>query len=251
MSIIHSFDESMKAIINPEEIIERIEGFPKVVIATFSHKVMEIFSKLEGVIQVGVTRSVNGEIIIYKMNYKGTDIGFYMTPVGGSFATGTLEEIIAMGAEKVIIYGSCGSLDKSITAGHLIVPTEAYRDEGVSYHYMRPSDYVTIENADKLAKILDDLEIPYVKGKTWTTDAIYRETIGNMQKRKDEGCIAVDMECASLAAMCKFRGVEFFQFLYSADNLDSEKWEKRILGNLDLSERERYMMIAFEIASNI
>ena len=43
MSIIHSFDESMKAIINPEEIIERIEGFPKVVIATFSHKVMEIF----------------------------------------------------------------------------------------------------------------------------------------------------------------------------------------------------------------
>jgi len=247
MSIIHSFDESMKAIINPEEIIERIEGFPKVVIATFSHKVMEVFSKLEGVVQVGVT----GEVIIYRMNHKDKDIGFYMTPMGGASATGILEEIIAMGAEKVIVYGSCGSLDKNITAGHLIVPTEAYRDEGVSYHYMRPSDYVTIENADKLAKILDDLEIPYVKGKTWTTDAIYRETIGNMQKRKDEGCIAVDMECASLAAMCKFRGVEFFQFLYSADNLDSEKWEKRILGNLDLSERERYMMIAFEIASNI
>jgi len=72
-----------------------------------------------------------------------------------------------------------------------------------------------------------------------------------MQKRRAEGCIAVDMECASLASMCKFRGVEFFQFLYSADNLDSEKWEKRILGNLDLSERERYMMIAFEVASQI
>lgn len=116
---------------------------------------------------------------------------------------------------------------------------------------MKPSDYVSIETADKLAKILDDLEIPYVKGKTWTTDAIYRETIGNMEKRKSEGCISVEMECASLAAMCKFRGVEFLQFLYSADNLDSEKWEKRILGNLDLSERERYMMIAFEIANKL
>jgi len=72
-----------------------------------------------------------------------------------------------------------------------------------------------------------------------------------MQKRKAEGCIAVEMECASLAAVCKFRNVEFVQFIYSADNLDSSKWEKRILGNLDLKERERYMMIAFEIASRI
>jgi len=108
MSIIHSFDDCMDAIINPKEVIERIEDFPKVVVATFSHKVMDVFSKLEGVVQVGVTRSVNGDVIIYKMNYKGKDIGFYMTPVGGTFATGTLEEIIAMGAEKVIVYGSCG-----------------------------------------------------------------------------------------------------------------------------------------------
>ncbi len=70
MSIIHSFDECMESIINPKEVIERIEGFPKVVIATFSHKVMDVFSKLEGVVQVGVTRSVNGDVIIYKMNYK-------------------------------------------------------------------------------------------------------------------------------------------------------------------------------------
>lgn len=251
MSIIDSFDENKEAILNPKELMERIEGFPKVVIATFSYKVMETFSKLEGVEQVGCTKSVNGDVIIYKMNYKNRDIGFYMTPVGGSFATGTLEEVIAMGAEKVIVYGSCGSLDRSITAGHLIVPTEAYRDEGVSYHYMKSSDYVIIESSDKLAKILDDLEIPHVKGKTWTTDGIYRETVHNMNKRKSEGCIAVEMECASLAAMCKFRGVEFFQFLYSADNLDSEKWERRILGNLDLSERERYMMIALDVASLI
>ncbi|MEG1256554.1 nucleoside phosphorylase [Clostridium sp.] len=247
MSIINSFDESMNAIINPNEVMEKIEGFPKVVIATFSYKIMEIFSKLQGVERAGCTKSVNGDVVIYKMNYKNKEIGFYMTPVGGSFAAGTLEEIIAMGAEKVVIYGSCGSLDRNITAGHVIVPTHAYRDEGVSYHYMKPSDYIFIESSDKLASILEELEVPYVKGKTWTTDAIYRETIGNMNKRKAEGCISVEMECASLAAVCKFRNVEFLQFLYSADNLDSSKWEKRILGNLDISEREKYMMIAFEI----
>ncbi|MEG0307266.1 MAG: nucleoside phosphorylase [Clostridium sp.] len=251
MSIIDSFDGNMNAIINPSEVIERIEGFPKVVIATFSYKVIDVFSKRQGVERIGAVRSVNGEIGIYKMNYKGREIGFYLTPVGGAFAAGTLEEIIAMGAEKVVVYGSCGSLDRTITAGHVIVPTDAYRDEGVSYHYMKPSDYISIESADKLAGILDELEVPYVKGKTWTTDAIYRETIDNMNKRKAEGCISVEMECASLAAVCKLRNVEFIQFLYSADNLDSLKWEKRILGNLDISEREKYMMIAFEISNAI
>ncbi|WP_300804010.1 hypothetical protein [uncultured Acetatifactor sp.] len=40
--------------------------------------------------------------------------------------------------------------------------------------------------------------IPYVKGKTWTTDSFYRETVNNFQKHKADGCISVEMECAAL-----------------------------------------------------
>ena len=69
--------------------------------------------------------------------------------------------------------------------------------------------------------------IPYVLGKTWTTDAIYRETRGNFAKRKAEGCISVEMECAGLQAMCDFRELAFYAFFTSGDLLDAPKWDAR------------------------
>lgn len=51
---------------------------------------------------------------------------------------------------------------------------------------------------------------------TWTTDAFYRETKRNMEKRKEEGCGVVEMECASIMAVGQIRKKEVYQFLYAA-----------------------------------
>ncbi len=60
-----------------------------------------------------------------------------------------------------------------------MVPTEAYRDEGTSYHYAPASDYIAIKNADVVARFMKENKTPYIKGKTWTTDAFYWETVSN------------------------------------------------------------------------
>ena len=62
--------------------------------------------------------------------------------------------------------------------------------------------------------------IPYVKGKTWTTDAFYRETVNSFEKHKADGCISVEIECADLQAMCDFRGLNLYTFFTSGDLLD-------------------------------
>lgn len=49
-----------------------------------------------------------------------------------------------------------------------VIPSVAYRDEGMSYHYAPPSDYIQIKNAD----------------------VIYRETRNHVEKRKDK-CISI------------------------------------------------------------
>jgi uridine phosphorylase len=127
----------------------------------------------------------------------------------------------------------------------------AYRDEGTSYHYLPVSDYVEIATADKLAEILSQLNIPYVKGRTWTTDAFYRETRKNMTARKKDGCIAVEMECASIMAVSQFRKKEVYQYLYAEDNLDGEAWDARTMGKAPKSAIEKYLRIALEIAARI
>lgn len=41
----------------------------------------------------------------------------------------------------------------------------------------------------------------FVKGKTWTTDAVHREARGNFEKCKAEGYISVEMECVVVQAI--------------------------------------------------
>ena len=70
-------------------------------------------------------------------------------------------------------------------------------------------------------------EIAYVKGKTWTTDAIFRDTEATFAKRKADGCISVEMEYAGVQAVCAFRGLKLFVFFTSGYLLDSPKWTMR------------------------
>ena len=100
--------------------------------------------------------------------------------------------------------------------------------------------------------VLEELGYPYVRGITWTTDAFYRETRAKVEVRKKMGAVCVEMECAAMQAMCDFRGVEFFQFLYAGDNLDHSNWDPRSLaGEARLDEKEKIALLAFELACRI
>ena len=69
--------------------------------------------------------------------------------------------------------------------------------------------------------------MPYVTAKTWTTDAIYRETRGKVERRAAEGCVTVEMEAAALFAVAAFRGVRLGQLLYAGDDLSGDAWDAR------------------------
>lgn len=56
----------------------------------------------------------------------------------------------------------------------------------------------------------------------------------------------VGMDCASMLAVSKYRQIPFIQFLYGADNLNSDVWEIRDLALYGLANAERYMVLAFE-----
>lgn len=251
MSIIHSFDPNSEAVLNPGDMCFPVENLPETLIATFSPKFLKILESISPLEECAVMKG-NGRVIpVYRFEYKGAVLGIFHTMLGGAGSAAMLEELIAMGAKRALYFGSSGALDKELVYGHLVVPTAAYRDEGVSYHYMPESDYVEIETAEQLCAILDSLNVPYVKAKTWTTDAVYRETLANMEARKAEGCAVVEMECASVMAVGRFRKVPIYQFLYAADCLDAAQWDKRMLGNMPQDMRKRILTVALNVAARL
>ena len=256
MSIEKTFDILSEEIIKPWEVYDKvedeIENLPEVAVVTFKPEFIDVIKSRPDIEiitdKLGVSGSDNN---VYAVTHKNKRIAVYQTLVGGAGTALRLEMMIAWGVKKFVLFGSCGVLDKDIAEGNFIIPTAAYRDEGTSYHYAAASDYIECKTADKLSDIMTQLKLPHIKGRTWTTDGFFRETRNNMQKRKAEGCIAVDMECASVMAAGQFRGVDVYQYLYAADNLDAAEWEMRTLSTeaeAPLSENEKLMLIALDIA---
>ncbi|SFB79276.1 nucleoside phosphorylase [Ruminococcus albus] len=231
MSILDTFDGDGEEILRPDMIFEHTEDIPKKLISVFNINSVNSLLDRYDCAKCSARMSAGQNIPIYSLEYKGEKIGFYLSPIGSAASVGIMEEIAFRKDKKLLFFGSCGSLDKDISSGKLLIPAEAYRDEGTSYHYAPPSDYIKIKSADRLAEVFDEINVPYCKTKIWTTDAFYRETKRNMLARKAEGCSAVDMECSALMACAQFRGYEVYEFVYAADCLDGDEWDMRILGN--------------------
>lgn len=239
---------SEPALFSPSDTTNKIDNFPEICVSTFSANIIQKFSSLDSTEKIAELYTANGIVPVYKIRYKNTDIAFYLSRVGAPACVVGFEEIVAMGAKKFVLFGSCGVLDDNKIKDSIIIPVSAIRDEGTSYHYIAPSLEIEADahSIQTLENVLTSCGYPYVKGKTWTSDAIYRETIPTIQERKQEGCLVAEMECASMLAVAKYRHIPFIQFLYGADNLSSDTWEIRDLNLYGLNNAEKYMVLAFE-----
>ena len=221
-----SFDGQSPAIIQPGSS----ENAPRVdaCILTFSWQIEQFVLKNYPCERIGSFWFATGETPVYRIDYKGKKFGFYKTYVGAPACVGTVEDSLnVLRTNKYVVFGGAGCLNKEIAHGKVMVPTAAYRDEGTSYHYAPAADWITVKNAPVVARFMEENGIPYVLGKTWTTDAFYRETRVNFEKRKADGCVSVEMECAALQALCDFRNLNLYMFFTSGDLLDVPKWDAR------------------------
>ncbi len=144
-----------------------------------------------------------------------------------------MEQLIAGGEEEIIAAGCCGALVED-TEGSFFVPTAALRQEGTSYHYLPSSREIELDavSVKAICKVLERAGLNYETCKTWTTDGFYRETREMVRYRRSEGYSVVEMECASMAACAKMRGILFGQVLFTADSLaDVDAHDIRNWGN--------------------
>lgn len=241
---------SEPALFQPADTTKPVEHFPSICVSTFSENIIRAFVSLSCTKKIGELYTANGITPVYQLPYEGREIAFYLSRVGAPACVAGFEEIIAMGAKKFVLFGSCGVLDDDKVKDRLIIPTAAVRDEGTSYHYLPPSPEVEADpsSIQVMETVFQSCGCPYVKGKTWTSDAIYRETIPAIRERREEGCVAVEMECASMLAASRFRNIPFCQFLYGADSLSSDTWEIRDLKLYGLAREELFMTLAFKCA---
>lgn len=240
------FDPTAEAIIEPNKTIKPLD-IPQGCVLCFFPDILQAHHEAGHLRQVHQLYSEMGYNPVYVLEYEGQALTVTHPGVGGPLAAAFLEELIAFGCSRFIACGSCGVLDVDMALGQVVVPETAVRDEGTSYHYLPPGREVAASPTAIAAinKVLNHHHVPHVTGKTWTTDAIYRETRAKMERRRAEGCLTVEMEAATFFAVAQFRGVTFGQLLYGGDNLGGDEWDERdYIGQG--STREKLFWLAVE-----
>jgi len=158
--------------------------------------------------------------------------------IGAPVSATVTENVVAAGAEAVVLLGGCAALQPTLSPDTAVLPTGCIRDEGVSYHYIPPEDPVepTADLVDRLDDALARAGVPTVRGPTWTTSAMYRETVPEIRRYRDEGVVSLCMESAAIWAVCRYRGVDTATVHAVGDILDPDGWEPDADGDRDLPE---------------
>ncbi len=146
--------------------------------------------------------------------------------VGSPAAAVMMEELIAWGVKRFVSVGTAGSLLSDLPPGSLLLCDGALRDEGTSYHYLPEGQKASPspELTERLGSALAKRGLAHTRGSTWTTDAIYRETVGEVVRFRDEGAKVVEMEAAALFAVAAFRGVQIAACFSVSDTLAELVW---------------------------
>ena len=247
------FDPVSSSYTNPGHNIDQRFVLPERCVITFMGDAMASLIEKNECKQIGNLVLESYEIPIFEFrNAKNDKIAVLHGFGGGPYAAGQLEKLIALGCKKYIVCGGCGVLFEKSDLGEVLIPTSAVRDEGTSYHYIKPSREININHQVEMSIVnyLQKKHINYRRVKTWTTDAIYRETKNKIKLRKEEGCDVVEMECASYYAVAQYHNVLLGLVLYAGDDLSGRTWDNRSWKS-NTTIRERILELSIDLCGEI
>lgn len=244
------FDTSRSARINASEQLEQI--LPERCVITFFRSELNAFVEAHALKPIACLHSEVLDIPIYEHTHGGQRLCVTMPFSTAPGAAGTLEELHAMGCGRFIVCGGAGCLAEGMEVGGIILPASALRDEGTSYHYLKPSREVACHKTalETVKRGLNELGIPFTLGKTWTTDAFYRETPDLIALRKAEGCLTVEMEAAAFFAVSNYYDLPLAQLLYAGDDVSGPQWDPRSW-NRQYGVRANLISAAIELVTRL
>lgn len=167
-------------------------------------------------------------------------VGVARLGIGAPTAAIVVEELAALGVERVVGLGFAGAIATGLNVGDLVVCSAAVRDEGTSHHYVAPERLALPD--PQLTATLHGALGSAALGPTWTTDAPYRETAEEIEHYRSDGVLTVDMEAAAVFAVSSAVGIRAASLFCISDVLSGPTWRPKFhAGDLVAS-----MFAAFE-----
>lgn len=144
---------------------------------------------------------------LYEFAYEGEHFGIIGCAVGASFAVLLAEQLFVSGCQFLMSVTSAGQIVPQGPPPYFVVIDRALRDEGTSYHYLPAAEFSEADTTlvEDAMRALRERRLQVYQGAAWTTDAPFRETAGAIERCRERGILAVEMEAAALYAFAQAR----------------------------------------------
>lgn len=226
------FDNNQQAVLEPDFEHLPFKFHSRLLYAFVPKEEIDAFLAKHPHKVLGTFKTISFRPFIYEIEINGEKLTLCQAPLGAPAAVKLLDWNFAYGVKQVLAVGNAGAL-KDLPENAMFVPTKAIRDEGMSFHYMNPGQFVNLKS-DFLTRIentIEELGFNYDEITTWTTDGFFRETPRKVSEFKQLGASTVEMECSAMAACAQFRQKDFAQILFTADTLaNMEDYDRRDWG---------------------
>jgi len=183
----------------------------------------------------GSARQVNDHrgLLGFTGTFKGTPVSVQTSGMGTPSLSIVVEELLRLGAQRLIRVGTCGGIAKGLRTGELVIATAACPVDGATATYLHGEAYAPAADFGLTRALVDAADAAGIGVRTGlvaSVDVFYNTDDDYAQRWRDRGVLAFEMEASALFYLAARSGVAAACALTVSD----------VLGD-DVSSEESYL----------
>lgn len=160
-----------------------------------------IASMFDGGLKKSRKVNENRGMLGYTGTYQGKPVSVQTTGMGTPSFSIVVEELLRLGAKRLIRVGTCGGIGRGIRTSDLVIATSAAPLDGATNTYLHGDRYAPSADFGLTRALVDAAERKGVKaavGQIATVDVFYNPDEDYVTKWRSRGILAFEMEAAAL-----------------------------------------------------
>jgi purine-nucleoside phosphorylase len=205
----------------------------------------------------GSARQVNDHrgLLGFTGTYHGAPVSVQTSGMGTPSLSIVAEELLRLGAKRLIRVGTCGGIGKGLKTGDLVVATAACPVDGATSTYLHGEAYAPAADfalTHALVHAAEAAGIAVRTGLVASVDVFYNTDADYAQRWRDRGVLAFEMEASALFFLAARAGVQAACALTVSDVLSEEVTTEESYLPLDELDRaiDRMIDLALEAGSS-
>lgn len=204
----------------------------------------------------GSVRTVNEHrgLLGFSGTYRGVAVSVQTTGMGTPSLSIVVEELIRLGAQRLVRVGTCGGIGRDLHTGDLVIATAATPLDGATRTYVRGEPYAPAADFGLTRALVDAAAATGVDariGPVASVDVFYNTEPDYASRWRERGILAFEMEASALFTLAARAGIRAGCILTVSDVLSEEvSSEESYLPLEDLEAAvERMIEIALSVAA--